>query len=420
MTRLGWATGDGCPYSVLHIISDTNIGGAGIHLLTFLESFDRDKLAVRVLCPVDSLLISRCQALDVPVFTSHYLAGDRSFGLSGLRGLCRELGVIVKENNISLVHTHASFSGRLAARILGVPCIVYTKHRQDWNPGGGWVKKQIIALLNRLTCHHAIAVSEGVRNDLVTGGLPAEKVTLIYNGVDLEKFIELAGKQDASEFAGKRVVGMVARLEPEKGHRHFLEAAALVLSVYPDVVFLVVGTGSLAESLSDLACSLGIGEQVVFTGFQQNAAGLIKMMDILVIPSLTEAFGITMVEGMCLGKPCVASNVGGLAEIAGMDGGKSPEDSTARLANLRELLNNSMEAHGNETAGLEGRIACLVPPGDYQCLAAEIRWLLENPEEAKAMGERGAKVAAARFSAKKTTQEITELYYLLIGDVDDA
>lgn len=374
--------------NVLHIISDTNIGGAGIHLLTFLERFDREKLAVWVLCPARSMLLERCRALDVPVYTSPYLSGDRSFGWSGLRGLRRDLGAIVRDKKIPLVHTHASFSGRLAAKTLRAPYIVYTKHRQDWDPGRGWVRKQAVAWLNRLTCHHAIAVSEGVKRDLVAGGLPAKKVTVIYNGVDGDKINELALHPPADplpEVAGKRVVGMVARLEPEKGHRYFLEAAAQVLIEYPNVLFLVVGAGSLADSLPKLADSLGISDRVVFTGYRKNAAGLINLMDILVIPSLTEAFGITMVEGMCLGKPCVASAVGGLAEIAGAD----------------------------------GDLAYLVQPGDSVALASKIRCLLENPETARVMGEKGARVAAARFSAQKMTNEITELYYRLLGDMDN-
>jgi glycosyltransferase involved in cell wall biosynthesis len=306
----------------------------------------------------------------------------------GLHGLRRDLGSILKDNKIPLVHTHASFSGRLAAKTLRTPFIVYTKHRQDWDPGRGWARKQAIARLNRFTCHHAIAVSEGVKRDLIAGGLPAKMITVIYNGVDGDKINGLAVQDPEdflTEYADKRVVGMVARLEPEKGHRYFLEAAAQVLNEHPDVLFLIVGAGSLADSLPKLAASLGISDKIVFTGYRKNVAKLINMMDILVIPSLTEAFGITMVEGMCLGKPCVASAVGGLTEIAGAD----------------------------------GDVAFLVPPGDAESLASKIRYLLENPETARVMGKQGAKIAAAKFSAEKMTDEITELYYRLLGDVSN-
>ena len=369
--------------NVLHIISDTNIGGAGVHLLTFLANYDRNRLAVRALCPPESLLIERCRALDTPVYTSPFLAADRSFGWSGLAGLRREIGAVARWDKLNLIHTHASFAGRLAAKTLGTPCIVYTKHRQDWDPGQAWAKRQAVAYLNRFTCHHAIAVSQGVKQDLVAGGLPEKMVTVIYNGVDGARLRELAGPDSGGEappeLAGKRVVGMVARLAPEKGHRYLLNAADEILSAHPDVVFLIVGAGALEDNLKDLALSLGIGKQVLFTGYQENAAKWINLMDILVIPSLTEAFGITLLEGMCLGKPCVASDVGGLAEIAGVD---------------REAV-------------------CLVPPSDAASLAKRINYLLAQPEAAQAMGERGAKVAEAKFSAKKMADEITDLYYRL-------
>jgi len=370
--------------SVLHIISDTNIGGAGRHLLTFLEHYDRTRLAVRVLCPPASLLLEECIAAGIETYTSPYLAGDRSFGWRGLSGLFRDVNAIVKDCRIDLVHTHASFSGRLAARAAGVPRIVYTKHRMDWDAPRGWIKKRAIALLNRLTSHRVIAVSLAVKEDLLQNGVPEEKIILIYNGIDIKKYREQARSGDLKSRLGigeNRVVGMVARLEPEKGHRYYLEAAGKVLDKLRDVFFVVVGTGSLAGELLDTAQRLGISERVLFTGYQDNVAQFIAMMDVVVVPSLTEAFGISMIEGMCLGKPCVASAVGGLVEIAGQD----------------------------------GRTAFLVPPGDADAIAGKVVFLLENPDVALNMGLRAAEEVERRFSAKTMADEITSLYYEIVN-----
>jgi len=365
---------------VLHIISDTNIGGAGRHLLTFLEHYDRARLAVRVLCPPASLLLEQCAAAGVDTYTSSYLTGDRSFGWRGLSGLFRDVNAIVKDCRIDLVHTHASFSGRLAARAAGVTRIVYTKHRMDWDAPRGWIKKRAIALLNRLTSRRVIAVSRAVKEDLIQNGVPEGKITLIYNGIDINKYREQARSSDLKSRLGigaNRVVGMVARLEPEKGHQYYLEAAARVLDKLGDVFFVVVGTGSLASGLKDTARRLGISEHVLFTGYQDDVAQFVAMMDVVVVPSLTEAFGISMIEGMCLGKPCVASAVGGLVEIAGQD----------------------------------GRAAFLVPPGDAEAIAGKVVFLLENPDIARTMGLRAAEEVEKRFSAEKMADEITSLYY---------
>jgi len=372
-------------HNILHIISDTNIGGAGVHLLTFLAHFDRERLAVSVLCPPGSRLLERCRGLGVATYTSSYLAGDRSFGWSGVRGLCRDLSAIVKEKQIRLVHTHASFSGRLAAKILGVPRIVYTKHRQDWNTNPSWLKKRVLASLNRRTCHQAIAVSQAVKEDLIESGLPKDKIAMIYNGVDVEELRKQA-RQGATDLLAplgdSQVVGMVARLAPEKGHEFFLQGAAIVLSQQPDTFFLIVGDGELGTVLQERADELGITERVIFTGYQENIAPLINRMDVLVVPSLTEAFGITLIEGMCLSKPCVASDVGGLAEIA-------------EIAAM---------------AGNGGMVVNLAPPGDGAAIGAKMLYLLENPGIARHMGQQGAKVAETLFSARKMTAEITALY----------
>lgn len=368
---------------VLHIISDTNIGGAGRHLLTFLAHYDRAKLAIYVLCPNGSLLLEQCAAIGVETYTSPYLSGDRSFAWRTLPGLCRTVGAIVRDHRIDLVHTHASFSGRLAAKIVGGPRIIYTKHRLDWDAGRSSLKKRMVAFLNRLTCHKVIAVSRAVKKELLAGGIPEKKIALIYNGVDIGELRRQADLEEQVSIAGSgdsKVVGMVARLEPEKGHRYFLEAAAKVLVQRKDVFFVVVGTGSLAATLQNAATELGIGERVFFAGYQERIAKFIARMDILVIPSLTEAFGISLVEGMSLAKPCVASAVEGLVEIAGSD----------------------------------GAAACLVPPGDATAIAEKILFLLQNPDLAKDMGQRAAEEVERRFSAEKMTVAITDLYYKMI------
>ena len=373
-------TGETEMLKVLHIISDTNIGGAGRHLLTFLEHYDRGKLAVWVLCPPGSMLVERCAEAGAKAYTSPYFTGDRSFGWRGLTGLLRKVGGLIKKHRIDVVHTHATFSGRLAARLTGVPCVVYTKHRMDWTASRGWVKKRAMAFFNRVTCHRVIAVSRAVKESLIKEGMPEEKIELIYNGIDVKKLRQRAREgtpKPLPRVGENRVVGIVARLEPEKGHRYFLEAAAQVLEKRGDVFFVVVGAGSLAGELADMARHLGISDRVIFTGHRDDIAQLIAMMDVMVVPSLTEAFGISLIEGMCLARPCVASAVGGLVEIAGED----------------------------------GRAAFLVPPGDAGAIAEKVIFLLENPDAARAMGALAAEKVEKRFDAGVMTGKITDLYY---------
>lgn len=372
--------------NVLHIISDTNIGGAGRHLLTFLENFDRARIKVWVLCPPGSLLVERCAAAGVETYTSPYFAGDKSFGWRGLMGLLREVGGIIKRHKIDIVHTHATFSGRLAAMIAGARGVVYTKHRMDWEASRGGLKNRAVSFLNRSTCHRVIAVSHAVRESLLKEGMPEERIKVIYNGINVKRFRENALKENPKaqlKIDKDRVVGMVARLEPEKGHRYFLEAAAMVLEDRKDVSFVVVGTGSLKDELVEMAERLGISDRVIFTGLRGDIPQCIAIMDVVVIPSLTEAFGITMIEAMCLGKACVASAVGGLVEIAGED----------------------------------GHAAFLVPPGDARAIAGKILFLLKNPDTAMDMGSRAAAEVERRFEARIMADSITDLYNEMMSPV---
>ena len=102
-------------------------------------------------------------------------------------------------------------------------------------------------------------------------------------------------------------MGIVARLHPVKGHRFFLEAAREVLQQRPDVRFLVVGDGPLRPSLEELAAQLGIAGQVTFTGFVEDVPSIMSELQLLVISSLWEGFGLTAVEAMALGVPVVSS-----------------------------------------------------------------------------------------------------------------
>ncbi len=369
--------------NVLHVISDTNIGGAGRHLLTFLDSFDRSALHVRVLCPAGSLLASRCAAKGIEVIEMAQMPPDESLRLRGLFSQVREMVKIMKNYRVRVVHTHASFAGRLAAKIAGAGCIVYTKHRLDQPELPAGLKGGLLRLANDLTCHRVIAVSRAVKENLLRQGVKANKIEVIYNGIDIAGLRKRAlGKavilpEDLVHPGPKTcVVGVIARLEPEKGHRCFLDAARLILPEVPDVKFLIVGTGSLEKELKVYAEKLGIKDKVIFTGLRDDIPELISRLDVVVLPSLSESFGLSLVEGMCLGKPCVASNVGGIKEII-----------------------------------VDGKNGLLAEPGNARALAEKIVFLLQNPALARRLGEEAARTVEEKFDARLMAKKITELYF---------
>lgn len=369
----GSAGGEGTPLlRVLHIISDINIGGAGRHLLNFLKYYDRSLLQVRVACPAGSLLAPRCRGLGVGVSELEEMPPDESFGWKGLWRQIPALVRLIRESGIDVVHTHASFAGRLAACLAGVGLIVYTKHTLDPVPERKGMKRWLFGLLNRATCDAAIAVSRAVRENLIREGIPPERVEVIYNGVDAEVFRRTGVVQ--REWPGKHLVGVVARLSPEKGHRFFLEAAKIVAAEMGDVTFLIVGTGPLEQELKEYVRESGIDERVVFAGHREDIPRILEQLDVLVLPSLSEAHPLSLVEGMCMGLPCVATAVGGVTEVI-----------------------------SDEENGL------LVEPGNADALAGAILRLLREPALAARLGD-AARLDARRFDARMMAKKVTDLY----------
>ncbi len=361
---------------VLHIVSDSNIGGAGRLLLNFLACYDRSRLQVYVLCPAGSLLEERCAANPgVTVLALPELPPDASFAPGRLWKQIPSIIRVIRKYNIKVVHTHASFAGRLAARLSGGICVIYTKHRLEAAPGGrpSGRRSRLFGLLDRYTCDRVVAVSQAVREDLIRQGVEDRKIALIYNGIDLSKFQPPPNRTPPVD--QEPVIGLVGRLEPEKGHRCFLEAAQMLLQQHGDCRFQIVGDGSLQQDLRDFACKLGIAGQVEFLGLRDDIPELFARMSVVAVPSLSEAFSLSLVEAMSMGKPCVASNIGGIKEIL-----------------------------------VDRENGLLVEPGKPGVLAARISWLLEHPDEARRMGEAAARTAAERFDARVMTEQLTRLY----------
>jgi len=357
---------------VLHIVSDSNIGGAGRLLLNFLTYYDRSRLQVYVLCPAGSLLEERCAANPgVTVLGLPELPSDQSFAPGRLWKQIPAIIRVIREYDINVAHTHASFAGRLAAKMSGGICVLYTRHRLEAEGAGR--RSRLFSLVDRYTCDRVVAVSQAVREDLIRQGVDDRKIALIYNGIDLSKFQPaLTGALPAGQAP---VIGLVGRLEPEKGHRCFLKAAQILLQQHGDCRFQIVGEGSLQQDLRDYASQLGIAGQVEFLGLRDDIPDLLTRMSVVTQPSLSEAFSLSLVEAMSMGKPCVASNIGG----------------------IREIL-------------IDRQNGLLVEPGQPGVLAAGIAWLLEHPGEAGRMGEEAARTAAERFDARVMTEQLTRLY----------
>ena len=363
---------------VLHIIGGGEFGGAERHILNLCASLDPRKAAITVVCLFEEPFARMAKETGVNVLV---VPMRHKLDL----GTLTRLTDVIKRNRPDLVHTHgvrANLLGRLAAKMAGVNKIVTTVHSllvRDYPDFWSRLANSWTERLTRGLTDHFIAVSQGLKNALVEDGMPENKITVIYNGLDLVRFKPCLPPGTYRRWLGydERVplVAIVARLHSVKGHNYFLQAAVEVLKVISKVRFLVVGTGPDEPMLKEMTNKLGLQEVVNFTGFISDIPDLMADMDVLVIPSLWEGFGLTAIEAMTVGLPVVATEVGGLPEVV-----------------------------------RPGETGILVPPADAVSLAKGILWVLQHSKEAGQMAENAREIVSREFSSKAMARK-TEITY---------
>jgi len=368
---------------VVHIIGGGEFGGAERHIINLAGALNPQMVEVTVCCLFSDPFVGIAAQAGINAF-------DVTMRNRTDLSVVGKLASIIRKNNFDIVHTHgvrANLLGRLAARQANRKPVVTTVHSLLERDYPGFFRRQVNSITERATrgwTDQFIAVSQGLKAKLVAGGVPADRVTVIYNGIVIEDF------SPSSETAGVRtmlgygpavpLVGIVARLHPVKGHQYFLEAARIVLEQRPEVRFVVVGEGPQRPALEEMAGQLGIAGQVAFTGFVSEVRPLMADLDLLVISSLWEGFGLTAVEAMALGIPVVSTEAGGLPEVV-----------------------------------LHGETGLLSPPANSAALAKNIIWMLEHPQAAAEMAKKASQVVGEKFTAQVMARRTEELYRRVAG-----
>lgn len=299
-------------YKILEVSSDTNIGGAGKCLLTLLSNFDRSRFEVKTVLPKGSLLKPHIEALNIPVIEAEGIA-DKSLD----RGAIGEMKKIIKREKPDLVHTHASMSARIAAKMAGTK-IVYTRHsvfppsKKISRGIGKWVNGAV----NNFLSDEIIAVAEAAKENLTDTGVSKKKIHVILNGVEGLTKVDEAQKQRIRErFSvdeNDKVISIIARLEDIKGHTYFIDAAYELIKAGVKGKFIIAGTGSYENVLKQKVHDKGLEKDILFTGFINDVDQLLNITDIQVNASYgTEATSLALLEGMSIGVPAVVSDFGG-------------------------------------------------------------------------------------------------------------
>lgn len=294
---------------VCQVLSDTNIGGAGRYLLNYLKYFDREKYSVSVVIPERSdLLEFISKYMDINVYEIPHMA-DKTYD----KRCVSVLTELFKKEAFDIIHTHASLSARIAGRCAKIKTIIATRHCIE--PKGKFPTSLIKSFLNNKLCDYYVAVSDAVAENLAECGIKREKIKKVFNGVEPVVALDDERKAEIKEKYGikdEMVFGIFARLEIVKGHKYFIEAAKDYLSKGNKGKFLIVGDGSLMRELKGLAKDV---PEIVFTGYVKDTGELLNITDVNVISSSSEAMSLAILEAMSLGKPTIATNVGGNPQL---------------------------------------------------------------------------------------------------------
>lgn len=227
----------------------------------------------------------------------------------------RQIEDCIQEDGIELLHTHgykADLYGYVAARRSGKP-IVATCH--NWV--GGTAALGIYNHLDRMALkrfHGLAAVSNSVAQRLLNSGVAATKIRTIANGIDVEPF-ECALPSPALNFEGNKVIGIVARLDLQKGFEYLLRAAHQLCGAFPALKVVIAGEGPDRQAIENMIQRFGLQSSVILAGHHSNMPGIYAAIDIFVLPSLNEGLPMTVLEAMAASKPVIATRVGAIPSV---------------------------------------------------------------------------------------------------------
>ena len=250
----------------------------------------------------------------------------------------------IREDGIDLVHTHgykADLYGYVAARRSHKP-VVATCH--NWV--GGTAALGIYNHLDRLALKRfnaVAAVSDSVAQRLLDSGVSARKIHTIANGIDVKAF-ERAEPLPTLAFTGHKIVGMVARLDLQKGFVYLLRAVRELCVTFPELKVVIVGEGPDRLPIEVMIQAHGLQSNVVLAGQQSDMPGVYAAMDIFVLPSLNEGLPMTILEAMAASRPVIATRVGAIPTVIkhGENGLLvDPGDTDGFREAVKSLLNDS-------------------------------------------------------------------------------
>lgn len=354
--------------NVLFLDNERGWRGGQEQIFTLMRGLHQRGIYSMLVGPEGTLLARRVCEIGVRHTT---LSWRGELGLAWAPGLLR----VLAERRWDIVHFNTP-SGIIGAafwsRRARVPLRVLSR-RVNF-PLRGWASRWKYMYAT----DYIITVSSGIAATLRDCGIPADRIGVVYEGIDVAEIESTPAERLYPE--GICVIGCVAFLSREKGHSTLLAAFARLQARRPAVRLVLLGDGPLQADLERQAKQLGVAEAVLFLGFREQVAPLLRGFDIFVLPSLSEGLSSGILAAMAAGLPVVASNIGGIPELV-----------------------------------RDGVTGTLVPAGEPRALAEALEHLVDRPDVGAACGVAGREVVLKNFTLDQKVERTLAIYEALLS-----
>jgi L-malate glycosyltransferase len=368
---------------VFYLLDSLNVGGTETQAVELARRMPAAGYQVTLGClRAQGPLLQRLAETPVVLQEFHPNGGiDSPAGIYQLLRLSRFL----RKQKFDIVHTHDLWSNLMgvpAARLAGVPAIISSRRdlaHFDWYQGKrrAWLRR--IQNLSGAVLANASPIREAL---IAEDRFAPEKVHVIHNGIDVEKFRNARDRRDIlfPNVGDATLVVLVGNMHSDvKGHPQLIECAPRVTREFPAVRFVLVGDGAQRAQFEQQVASLGLTENFLFLGSRADIPDILAACDIAVLPSRAEGLSNALLEYLATGLPTVASRVGGNPELV-----------------------------------QDGVSGYLVPPDNSDALGMALLKMLRDPELTRRFGERGRQFVVQNFSFERLVREVDALYTALL------
>lgn len=373
--------------NVLYIHEFSKISGAENSLLELVRFIDRSRFEPIFILPESGAMVGELKKINVEV---HLISLPKIRRCFGVFAAVRKIKSVIRGRDIKIIHSNSIRShlyGFFASFRAGIALVW---HQRNMLISERFDTDRILSYIpDAIICN-----SNAVARRFSKSGKNLKKVTVVYSGVDLERFNpRINGDKIKKEFsidADRLVVGIIGRLDLRKGHEYFFRAAQIITKSFQannekKPIFLVVGDSLFSrenrnkQMLADLAKELGIPERIIFTDFRTDMPLVFAGLDIVVSASLFEACSRVILEAMASAKAVIATNVGGSSELID-----------------------------------DGLTGVLVPERNYESIAKAAIDLLNDAKKRLEMGRNARRKAEELFDIRASVRRIEDIYENLL------